>query len=109
MSAKRSNENFDPLAIGQFVRITKDRLISGLPVLDAKSWVQDVTEGAINNLKRIDGGVMATISRPENGPSEFFIGISPLGPLLNHNGFRLEILNREPVQHSLLSAKGGAA
>lgn len=95
------------LSVGQAVRITKRRHIQGLPVLDPQSWVNDVTEGTLTKLRRVDGGIMATIA---NGSSaEFFVGVSPLGPLLNHNGIRVEILSEGPDQRSLLSEKGGEA
>lgn len=98
-----------PIQVGQFVRVTKDRLIPGMPVLDDKSWVSDVTEGTITKIKQADAGVLVTVQQAANATAEFFVSVSYLGPLLNHNGFRLEVLNRAPDQGFLFSEKGGAA
>lgn len=93
------------LRVGQRVRMTKQRLIQGQPVLNANSWVDDVTEGPLSGLRRVDGGVMVKI-----GQIEFFVGVTPLGPILNSDHWgRIEILEDTPDQCSLFSAKGGAA
>ena len=95
MKAKRIAESpraFDPLRVGQRVRVIKQRHIPGRPVLSVDAWVDEVTEGVICDFKRVDGGVTIELSQDAGDPTYFTIGISPLGPLLNHNGTAVKIL-----------------
>ena len=109
MSAKPSRDNFTPLHVGQLVRVTKETHIEGLPVRDEKSWVKDITEGVIKDLKRADGGVWVSIVQQTKEVFEFYIGFACPGPILSGIGFRFEILKQAPKQGLLLSRKGAAA
>lgn len=103
MKSSKSLQSIGLIHIGQILRITKREHISGLPVLDSTSWVSNVTEGVLNRIRRVDGGVMLKI-----GSSEFFMGVSPLGPLMNHGFGHFEIIASQPEQMTLGSMKGGA-
>lgn len=89
MKTKNSLQSIGRIHIGQILRITKQ--------------CNDVTEGVLNCIRRVEGGVMLKI-----GSKEFFIGVSPLGPLLNHHWGRVEILASQPDQLTLSGMKGGA-
>lgn len=91
MKARKSIQSIGRIQLGQSLRITKRRHIPGTPVLDSSSWVRDVTEGVLTCIRRVDGGVMLKI-----GSGEFFIGVSPLGPLLNHEFGHVEIIANLP-------------
>ena len=95
MKARKSIQSIGRIQLGQTLRITKRRHIPGTPVLDSSSWVRDVTGGdeggGLLVERRVDGGVMLTI-----GSGEFFIGVSPLGPLLNHGFGHVEIIANQP-------------
>lgn len=95
-------ESIGRLRIGQRVRYTERRLLTGKHVLDDASWVNDVTTGVISAFKRTDGGAMVFLDPTETGlPLCFHLGISPLGPLMNHHGRRVEIIDEAPDQGRL--------
>lgn len=96
--------DFSPLQVGQTVRITKRRLVPGRPVLDDDAWVDDVTIGVIDALKRADGGVWLCLCLPGGGAAQFHVGITPLGVRLNDGclGQYVQIRTGPPEQGRLI-------
>lgn len=99
------DNKFAPLRIGQRVRITKQRHLPGAPVLDAASWVDDVTEGLISSFQRVDGGLMVAVSQSGGDPVRIYIGVAWFGPMLNPNGTKVEILADAPEQTELFEMR----
>ena len=108
MSSKNCINKVGRLSVGQRIKVTKERLLAGKPVLQLSSWVDDITDGILSKIRRIDGGVMLTVSGHDQCQIDFYVGITPIGPLLNHNGIRVEIIEQSPEQGAL-NLKGGAA
>jgi hypothetical protein len=115
MSKGWMTESCGRLRVGQFVRMTKtiqltDKLPKfedlpkderGLPYISPGYFSKEITEGLIKSIRYTGGGDISVVI----GTNEFFIGVTLLGPLLNHFHQHLEILEEPPVQYSLIASK----